>query len=100
MYAIVVSDARSIGKKPALKLAWVTRVNPDGSARLHIAPLNTLDNPKWSKTLRTVRKNQIAQMFGPNVKPSPAEIKAIRARMKPYQPRVGGFDEMGHKGGV
>ena len=86
MYAIIISDARSLGKKPALKLGWVARVNADGSARTHVAPLNTLDNPQWSKTLRTIRKNQIAQMFGPNVKPTAAEIKAIRSKLKPYQP--------------
>lgn len=100
MYAIIISDARSIGKKPSLKLGWVTRRQADGSVRAHVAAISTLDNPKWSKTLRTVRANQIAQMFGPNVKPTQAEIKAIRSRMKPYQPRVGGFDEMGHRGGV
>lgn len=100
MYAIIISDARSIGKKPALKLGWVTRVLADGAARTHVAPLNSLENPQWSKTLRTVRRNQIAQMFGPNVKPTPAEIKAIRARLKPYQPKRGEFETMGHKGGV
>lgn len=100
MYAVIVSDARQIGRKPALKLGWVTRQNADGSVRAHVAAMSTLDSPKWSKSLRTVRKNQIARMFGPNVKPTPAEIKAIRAEMKPYQPSRGDFDTMGHRGGV
>ncbi|USN14830.1 hypothetical protein DOMOVOI_03560 [Brevundimonas phage vB_BpoS-Domovoi] len=100
MYAIIMSDARSIGKKPALKLGWVTKRLPDGSLRANVAPLSTLGNPKWSKTARYVRGNQVAQLFGPNVKPTLADIKAIRDRMKPYQPRAGGFDEMGHYGGV
>ncbi|UTC28970.1 hypothetical protein MARCHEWKA_04580 [Brevundimonas phage vB_BpoS-Marchewka] len=100
MYAIIMSDARTIGKKPALKLGWVTKSLPDGGVRANVAPLTSLRNPKWSKTTRYVRGNQIAQMFGPNVKPTTAEIKAIRDRLKPYQPRAEGFADMGHYGGV
>lgn len=100
MYAIVISTARSRGRKPALKLAWVTKVLPDGSVRAHVASLARIANPNWSKSVRSLRANQVAQFFGPNVKPTPAEIRAIRAKQKPYQPEAGDFDAMGYGSGL
>lgn len=97
MYAVIKMNASHIGKKPGLKLAWVSRVNPDGSVRAVIAPLDLKrDMPRWSKTPRTYRKNQVAQFFGPNVKPTPKEIAAIRARLVPYNPREGVFADLAH----
>lgn len=89
MYAVIKMNASHIGKKPGLKLAWVSKVNPDGSVRAVVAPMDLKrDMPRWSKTPRLYRANQVAKFFGPNLKPTSAEIKAIRAGLKPYNPRA------------
>lgn len=95
MYAVIKMNARSMGKKPGLKLAWVSKVNPDGSVRAVIAPLDLKrDMPRWTKTPRLYQKSQVAQFFGPNVKPTAREIAAIRARLQPYNPRQGVYADL------
>lgn len=83
MYCIIAKTPRTAGKKPTLRLGWVTRVNPDGTVRAHHAPLNLMRTPKWSKQPRLYRQDDIAQFFGKNVMPNQREIDAIRRRLKP-----------------
>ncbi|USN15396.1 hypothetical protein KIKIMORA_02500 [Brevundimonas phage vB_BpoS-Kikimora] len=96
MYCILISTARRIGKKPGLRLGWVTKVNPDGTVRALSAPITfARDMPKWTKTPRTYRPQDIAQLFGKNVRPNKTEVEAIRRRQRPYNPQAGQFDQMG-----
>lgn len=91
MYCIIAKPPRTPGKKPTMRLGWVTRVNPDGTVRAHHAPLNLMRTPKWSKQPRLYRKDDIAGWFGKNVMPNQHEVDAIRRRLQPSKGELAGL---------
>jgi hypothetical protein len=83
LYCIIAKTPRTAGRRPTLRLGWVTRVNPDGTVRAHHAPLNLARTPKWSKQPRLYRSSDIAGWFGKNVMPNAAEVAAIKRKLQP-----------------
>lgn len=84
-YAIIASGGTRAGQRDRTKLAWVTKVDADGSFMAHTASLSSLPTPTWTKRPTRYRANQMLKMFGKSVQPTTAEIKAVRLAQKPRE---------------